>query len=96
MTRRRLVFRATWGTCFALFLLPVLVPMPSGRSQLAAYVGLLLFAFGIIQVIRNELAEGGRLKALARGECPSCGYDLAGLPGDVCPECGESTTGAPR
>ena len=85
------MFRATWGTCFALFLLPVLFPLPSGGSKLAAYVGLLLFAFGIIQAIRYELAKGERLKAMARGECPSCGYDLAGLDdGGVCPECGNT------
>lgn len=27
---------------------------------------------------------------LARGECPGCGYDIAGLRGGVCPECGTS------
>ncbi|MFM9995839.1 MAG: hypothetical protein ACKVU4_08565 [Phycisphaerales bacterium] len=27
---------------------------------------------------------------LAHGRCPSCGYELCGLPGRCCPECGET------
>ncbi len=34
-----------------------------------------------------ERAALRRKKALAAGECPSCGYDIRGLPVRVCPEC---------
>jgi hypothetical protein len=36
------------------------------------------------------LAATRRQRALARGRCPSCGYQLGGLPDMVCPECGKS------
>ena len=88
MKQRLFVLRATWGTCLAMFLLPAFVPLPSSGSRLTTAAGLLLFVFGIIQAIRYELAKGERLKAIARGECPSCGQDLRGLAG-VCRETGE-------
>jgi hypothetical protein len=31
----------------------------------------------------------GRVAKLAKGLCPSCGYDLTGNTSGTCPECGE-------
>jgi hypothetical protein len=33
-------------------------------------------------------------RALARNQCPACGYDITGLPKPICPECGSRLTPA--
>lgn len=89
MKKRRFWIRAIWWSCFFALLFPFIVPVPRPYSTFFVLAGLLLFVLGIIQVIRRELYKGERLKAIARGECPTCGYTLKGLPSTTCPECGE-------
>jgi ribosomal protein S27AE len=87
-------FRATWGSCVTVLFAPAIIPMPNANARWFAVAGVLLFVFGIIQAIRNELYKAERLKALARGKCPSCGFDIGIDSGDkdpqTCPRCGET------
>ena len=91
MTQRRIVLYATWGLCFGLMAVPELFSLSRAATIPITAAWLLLLIFGIVQIIRNELAKGERLKAMARGECSSCGYNMTGLESGVCPECGKST-----
>ena len=91
MTQRRIVLYATWGLCFGLMAVPELFSLSRAATIPITAAWLLLLNFGIVQIIRNELAKGERLKAMARGECSSCGYNMTGLESGVCPECGKST-----
>lgn len=106
-TSRQFWFRATWGSCVAVLFAPAIVPMPNANARWFALAGVLLFVFGVIQAIRNELYKAERLKAIARGMCPACGCDIgntgniadrskAGAGDDatiICPSCGETVGG---
>lgn len=62
----------------------------------AANAAMLLPCAGLWVGVRNMKAwraarrEETAAEKIDRGECPGCGYDIAGLRGGVCPECGTS------
>jgi hypothetical protein len=58
---------------------------------LAAVVGTLLLVTTPRKVPSDQgirLRQSRRLRRLAAGQCPECGYDLTGNVSGVCPECG--------
>ena len=48
----------------------------------------LISAVRALRWIGSALTAPSKRDLLARGICPTCRYDLRGLPSDVCPECG--------
>ena len=58
-----------------------------GNRELAAIVG--IAAPLMLLVTDGYLLLGWRFqRAVARGRCPHCGYDLSGTEHTLCPECG--------
>ncbi len=55
------------------------------RVEVPFWMLIPLTAVPLLVRIFLHLRAGDRFKA---GHCPSCGYDLTGLPGAACPECG--------
>ncbi len=63
----------------------------SDMRAVAGAIGLALILGGrFLPVVPPMRGERRR----AKGLCPSCGYDMSGLPGPRCPECGAE--GAPE
>ncbi len=53
----------------------------------------LVFSLQWVPKSPRWLRERRRVRALARGRCPGCGYSIARLPEPRCPECGETWVG---
>jgi len=56
----------------------------------AAFAALVLLIYSLrwIPDSVRRVRDRRRERAVARGLCPACGYEMAGIPGGVCPECG--------
>jgi hypothetical protein len=72
-------------------------PIPSGYVRngisLLALSWLLVGGFFAGREATRLIRERGRR---SRGECPKCGFDLAGLEGRPCPECGSGDGRGPQ
>ena len=61
-----------------------------GFERLISGVALqaVLFAFGVVSVLRPGWVARWLVPARARAACPGCGFNLSGLRSETCPECG--------
>lgn len=53
------------------------------------WIGAIVY-HGLMAYILLRWSIRARLRSRRDGFCQSCGYDLAGLPGNICPECGSA------
>lgn len=67
----------------------ILIPYAVRPLPFVVNVMLLTLAWAIvISLLANAWRFGHGMLRSRRGQCPACGYDLAGVQADVCPECG--------
>jgi hypothetical protein len=61
---------------------------PTGIAMPGALLNTLLFASPVYLVLSVPSSQTRRYWRKKRVQCDACGYELAGLTGDLCPECG--------
>jgi len=67
----------------------VLIPYAIRPLRFVADVAVLTLAWALLMgAFARTWRLGARLLRARRGRCPTCGYDLAGVPSATCPECG--------
>jgi len=67
----------------------VLLPLLELAETLSTILLVLICIFVIAKAVSDHQAVDRRLVALRNRTCPSCSYDIRGLPECRCPECGE-------
>jgi predicted RNA-binding Zn-ribbon protein involved in translation (DUF1610 family) len=67
---------------------PFFVAMVLGASSIVSAWMCVAMPFLARRAVERENA--------AKNACPSCGYNIRGLPAPLCPECGESLQTSPR
>ena len=65
--------------------------VPGVIHSIAALIGwcLFLYSLGWLGPWYRQNRKRRRANTLREGRCPSCGYEVYGLTGDICPECGK-------